>query len=86
MLRLSVFLLVGLAAFSALLFIGLVLGGYPGVLEHERAALAPLILGLAAAVLQAYRGNYLTRRWAGTLLVLLVGWVIYLFPRIGGQP
>jgi hypothetical protein len=85
-LRFSVYSLIALAALSALVFIGLVLGGYPGALQHERAALAPLILGLAAAVVQAYRGNYITRRWMSTLLVLLVGWVIYLFPRIDGQP
>jgi hypothetical protein len=86
MLRISTYVLIASAAITGLLFVALVLGGYPGVLEHERAALAPLILGLAASVLQAYRGSYISRTWTRTFLVLLVIWVIYLFPRIGGQP
>jgi hypothetical protein len=54
-------------------------------MQHEQVALTPLIAGLAAAVLHAFRAGYLTLRWTRVLLILIGVWVVYLFPKIGGR-
>jgi hypothetical protein len=71
-------LLAAIAAASALGFTVLYLGGYPVALAHERMALAPLIAGLGAAVLDGYRRRNLPRRTAVAGMILLVAWVLFL--------
>jgi hypothetical protein len=68
-----------LAAASGALFTALYLGGYPAAFAHERMALAPLIAGLGAAILDGYRrGNFL-RLTAAMGILLLAAWALFLW-------
>lgn len=78
MIRGASVLLAALAAAAAMAFTALYLGGYPAAFAHERMALAPLIAGLGAAVLGAYRKGDLPRAAAVVSMILLAGWVVFL--------
>jgi hypothetical protein len=78
MLRVASIILAILAGATAIRFIALYLGGYPSALAHERLALAPLIAGLGAAVVEGYRRGRLTRPIATLGVTLLAVWVIFL--------
>jgi hypothetical protein len=68
-----------LAAASATWFTALYLGGYAAAFAHERMALAPLIAGLGAAILDGYRRGNLLRLTAAVGMLLLAAWVLFLW-------
>jgi hypothetical protein len=71
-------LLAALGAISGVVFIAMVLGGYPAALAHERAALAPLMAGLGCGILEGYRRKAISNRAAAILMVLLAVWAGFL--------
>jgi hypothetical protein len=78
MIRGASILLTAIAAATAAAFIALYLGGYAAAFGHERMALAPLIAGLGAAVLDAYRRGNLSRLTTAVGMFLLASWVVSL--------
>ena len=78
MIRLACWLLVAVAAGSALWFTALWLGGYPDPFARERLGVVALIAGLGAAVLSGYRRG----RLSGFVSVLaaagLLAWALFL--------
>jgi hypothetical protein len=69
MIRAASIMLAIAAAIVGFGFVLLYLGGYGGVLEHERIALIPLIAGLAAAVLRGCNKGTVS---FGTTIIVLV--------------
>ena len=78
MIRGAAILLTAIAAATAAAFTALYLGGYAAAFGHERMALAPLIAGLGAAVLDAYRRGNLSRLTTAVGMFLLASWVVSL--------
>jgi len=77
MLRAASILLAAIGSITGLGFLLLYLGGYSGVLEHERIALIPLIAGLGAAVFEGRRTRAISVRAAAIAIALLAVWVGY---------
>jgi hypothetical protein len=71
-------LLAVLGAGGAIVFVALYLGGYPAAFQNERLALAPLMGGLGAGVLEGYRRGTLQKRTAVIGMLLLAVWAVFL--------
>lgn len=78
MIRPASYVLAAAAAASAIWFMALYVGGSPSLLVHERLGLAPLLAGLGAAILHAYRRERLSRSAAVLGALLLLAWVLFL--------
>ena len=78
MIRAVSILLALVAAASAITFTTLDLGGYSWALEHERIALAPLIAGLGAAILEGCQRHRISRNAAAVAFLLIVLWTVFL--------
>jgi len=81
MIRAISVLLTVVAAAAGLGFVARYLGGYPGVFEHERIALVPLIAGLGAAVLEGLKAKAISRPASAVALGLLAVWACGLILR-----